>query len=83
MWMTWGIWFPKQRLKSSLNYGGLFFKKVGAQMKLVKNIYNIEKKSELMTLDSSPSLSTHYISVSKDGNNQYYTYNGKMFYESK
>ena len=46
-------------------------------------VYNIEKKSELMTLDSSPSLSTHYISVSKDGNNQYYTYNGKMFYESK
>ena len=44
--MTWGIWFPKQRLKSSLNYGGLFFKKVGAQMELVKNIYNIELENK-------------------------------------
>lgn len=46
-------------------------------------IYDIAKKSELMTLDSMPSLYDHYISVSKDYNNQYYTYNGKMFYESK
>ena len=46
-------------------------------------IYDISEKSELMTFDSSPSFSTHYITVKKDGHNQYYTYNGKMFYESK
>ena len=46
-------------------------------------VYNIEKKSEVMTLDSSPLLSTNYIIVSTDENDQYYTYNGKMFYESK
>lgn len=45
-------------------------------------IYDISKKSEIMTFDSSPSLNTHYISISKDGKNQYYTYNGKMFYET-
>lgn len=46
-------------------------------------IYDISKNSELMTLDNSPALFTHYINVTKDGNKQYYTYNGKMFYESK
>lgn len=45
-------------------------------------VYDIEKKSEIVTVDKSPSLTAHYIEVSKDGKNQYYTYNGKMFYES-
>ena len=45
-------------------------------------VYDLEKKSESITLDSSPSLDTHYISTSKNGKNQYYTYTGKMFYET-
>ena len=45
-------------------------------------IYDLEKKSELLTLDSSPSFNLHYISVSKGGKNIYYTYKGNMFYET-
>lgn len=46
-------------------------------------IYELESKKEILKSDTTPSLDTHYITITKDGQKQYYTYSGKMFYESK
>lgn len=46
-------------------------------------VYDIEKNKEILESDSAPSLDKHYITSTKDGQKQYYTYSGKMFYESK
>ena len=43
-------------------------------------IYNVNSKKEVMTFDTAPSVSTHYVTITKDGKKQYYTYSGKLFY---
>jgi len=44
--------------------------------------YDITKKSEVLNFESSPSYYDHYIFVSKNNNKQYYSYNGKLLYET-
>ena len=46
-------------------------------------VYDIEAKKEILKSDTVPSLDVHYLTITKDGLRQYYTYNGKMFYEGK
>ncbi len=46
-------------------------------------LYDINKKVEVLNLESSPNFYEHYILITKDNNKQYYAYNGKLFYESK
>lgn len=46
-------------------------------------VYNVNKKKEIIKLDSEPTLSEHYFRTSKDGKKQYYTYKkGKLFHEA-
>ena len=45
-------------------------------------LYDISKKAEILKLESSPNFYDHYILITKDNNEQYYAYNGKLFYES-
>ncbi len=45
-------------------------------------VYDLENNKELLNLDSKPNLdNSHYIKVSSNGKTQYYTYDGKLFYE--
>ena len=44
-------------------------------------VYDLDKKSEILTSDSAPNLKDQYISIYKNNNYQYYTYNGKLIYE--
>ena len=46
-------------------------------------LYDITNRKEIIKSDSYPGLSYQYFSINKDGVNQYYTYNGKLIYESK
>ena len=43
-------------------------------------VYNADTNKEIVTLDSNPSFSTNYMTVTKDGKKVYYTYSGKLFY---
>ncbi len=46
-------------------------------------IYNLTTKKEVIRVDEPPSTTSHYISVENDGEKQYYTLDGKMFYSRK
>lgn len=46
-------------------------------------LYNLETKNQIKTFDEMPGSSEHYLTITKNGVKQYYTYSGKMFYESK
>lgn len=46
-------------------------------------LYDITNRKEIMKSDIYPNLSYQYFSTNEDGVNQYYTYNGKLIYESK
>lgn len=45
-------------------------------------IYDMKAKREVLTLDDHPSFEENYMYVAKDDKVQYYTYKGKLFYES-
>lgn len=45
-------------------------------------IYDLEKNKEVLRLDVSPNMnSEHYITIYLNNKKQYYTYDGKLFYE--
>ena len=46
-------------------------------------LYDVTNRREIMKSDNYPELSYKYFNIKKDGVNQYYTYNGRMIYESK
>ena len=46
-------------------------------------IYDIKKSEKISSFDSSPILTAHYIQINKNDSKEYYTYNGKKFYENR
>ena len=45
-------------------------------------VYDLDKNKKLFTLEAYPNMNNgNYITTSSDGKTQYYTYDGKMFYE--
>ncbi|MBE6161129.1 MAG: hypothetical protein E7158_02770 [Firmicutes bacterium] len=49
-----------------------------------KNIViNFENSKEIVKSTEKPILNNHYIEIDKEDKNEYYTYNGKLFFEGK
>ena len=46
-------------------------------------LYSLDKKKEVTNFDSKPKLGENYITLSKNGKTEYYTYKGKLFYTAK
>lgn len=44
-------------------------------------VYNLKSKKEILITLESPELQDNYIEVEKENKTQYYTYNGKLFFE--
>ena len=45
-------------------------------------VYDLDKNKEMFKTDSYPGMNyEHYITTTSNGKTQYYTYDGKMFYE--
>lgn len=45
-------------------------------------VYNLDKNKELLKSDSYPDINYgHYITITSNGKTQYYTFDGKLFYE--
>lgn len=62
-------------------YDGVVYLAYGNSKKYT--LYNLDTKKEVTTFESKPSLNRDYISVSRNGKTEYYTYKGKLFYTSK
>ena len=46
-------------------------------------LYSMDKEKEITKFDGKPDFNDSYISVSKNGKKEYYTYAGKLFYTAK
>ena len=45
-------------------------------------VYDLNNKKELIKVDYKPTITTHYIEVDGEDKNEYYTFDGKLFYEN-
>lgn len=56
-----------------------------ASLKTAENkyiVYDLNKNKELFSVDTTPAMNyEHYITTTSNGKTQYYTFDGKMFYE--
>lgn len=84
-----GVMNKKGKILVKTNYDDVSIKinneKTYALVKKGKKytLINLENKKEILSVTSEPIFYDHYLMISKDEKNLYYTYNGIKFYEEK